>query len=73
MDVATISGIIVFFGFVVFAVHHGEGWAGFKPFLNVEAFLVVMGGTFCAILVNYSMKPIIAPLPWRKAVGSSVY
>lgn len=59
MDIATISGIIVFFGFVMFAVHHAEGWAGFKPFLNIEAFLVVMGGTFCAILVNYTMKQVM--------------
>lgn len=59
MDIATIAGIIVFFGFVIVAVFLGEGLAGFKPFLNVEAFLVVMGGTFCALLVNYPLGQVI--------------
>ena len=59
MDIATISGIIVFLGFVVGAVYLQEGWKGFAPFMNKEAFFVVMGGTFCAILVNYPMSAII--------------
>lgn len=59
MDIATITGIIVFFGFVVGAVWLQEGFAGFKPFLNIEAFLVVMGGTFCALLINYPMSQVI--------------
>ena len=59
MDIATFSGIIVFAGFVVASVYMGEGWAGFKPFMNAEAFLVVLGGTACAILVNYPMSALI--------------
>ncbi len=59
MDIATIAGIMVFFGFVIVAVLIGEGIAGFKPFINVEAFLVVMGGTFCALLVNYPLSQVI--------------
>jgi len=59
MDIATISGIIIFFGFVVASVYMGEGLSGFKPFMNVEAFLIVMGGTACAILVNYPMSAVI--------------
>ncbi|MFH1619627.1 MAG: MotA/TolQ/ExbB proton channel family protein [bacterium] len=59
MDIATIAGIIVFFGFVVVSVLMGEGWAGFKPFMSAEAFLVVMGGTFCALLVNYPLSQVI--------------
>ena len=59
MDIATFSGIIVFAGFVVASVYMGEGWAGFKPFMNAEAFLVVLGGTACAILVNYPTSALI--------------
>ena len=59
MDIATLSGIIVFFGFVIGSVYIGEGWAGFKPFMNAEAFMVVIGGTFCATLINYPMSAII--------------
>ncbi|MBI4656580.1 MAG: MotA/TolQ/ExbB proton channel family protein [Elusimicrobia bacterium] len=60
MDIATISGIIIFFGFVVGAVYIQEGVEGFKPFLNIEAFLVVMGGTLCALLVNYPLSQVIS-------------
>jgi len=59
MDIATISGIIVFLGFVFGAIYMGEGMIGFKPFINLEAFLLVMGGTFCAILVNYPLSAVI--------------
>ena len=59
MDIATFSGIIVFGGFVFAAIYLGEGIAGFKPFLNAEAFLIVMGGTFCALLVNFPLSSVI--------------
>ena len=59
MDIATISGIIVFLGFVLGAVYKNEGLAGFTPFMNLEAFLVVMGGTCCALLVNYPLSAVI--------------
>jgi chemotaxis protein MotA len=43
---------------MVFSILLGEGVAGFKPFLNYEAFLIVMGGTFCALLVNYPISQV---------------
>lgn len=60
MDIATFTGILVFMGFVVAAIYHGEGLAGFKPFLNAEAFLIVMGGTFCALLINFPLSSVIS-------------
>jgi len=60
MDIATFTGILVFMGFVVAAIYHGEGMAGFKPFLNAEAFLIVMGGTFCALLINFPLSSVIS-------------
>lgn len=61
MDIATLSGIIVFLGFVFAAVFVGGEYklSAFDPFINLEAGLVVMGGTFCAILVNYPMSAVI--------------
>src|SRR5258706_14079497 len=41
---------------------------GFKPFLNYEAFLIVMGGTFCAILVNYPMSKVFGVFKVMKKV-----
>jgi len=60
MDIATIAGIVVFFGLTVASIYiGGEGVAGFKPFMNLEALLLVMGGTVCATLVNYPLSQVI--------------
>jgi len=59
MDLATIFGVLFFFGMVVLAVFMSEGLAGFKPFMNLEAVLVVLGGTFSALLVNYPMSQVV--------------
>ncbi|MBI4376893.1 MAG: MotA/TolQ/ExbB proton channel family protein [Elusimicrobia bacterium] len=59
MDIATIAGIVVFFALAVMTIFHSEGWAGFRPFANMEALLVVMGGTFCATLVNYPLSQVV--------------
>src|SRR5256885_471997 len=44
---------------IIGAIFLSEGLEGFKPFLNVEALLVVMGGTFSALLVNYPLSQIV--------------
>ena len=59
MDIATVMGILVFFIMVVSTVYFSHGVMGFKPFLNPEAFFVVMGGTFCATLVNYPLSQVV--------------
>jgi chemotaxis protein MotA len=59
MDIATVVGIVAFLGLFVASIFMGEGWAGFKPFANTEALLMVMGGTFCATLVNYPLAQVI--------------
>jgi chemotaxis protein MotA len=52
-------GIIVFFAMTILTIYHGEGVSGFKPFMNLEALLIVMGGTFCATLVNYPLSQVV--------------
>ena len=59
MDIATVLGILVFLGLAVVTIFLSEGWVGFKPFFNMEAFLMVMGGTFCATLVNYPLGQVV--------------
>jgi chemotaxis protein MotA len=59
MDIATVFGIVAFLGLTVGAIYMGDGIAGFKPFLNMEALLMVMGGTLCATLVNYPLAQVI--------------
>jgi chemotaxis protein MotA len=58
MDLATILGIAVGLALVVVSILISEGVKGFVPFLNYEAFLIVMGGTFCALLVNYPIREV---------------
>lgn len=58
MDIATVGGILVGLGLVIASVFAAEGMKGFAPFLNLEALLVVMGGTFCALLVNYPIGQV---------------
>ncbi len=59
MDIATVAGILVFLGLTVSAIFISEGPAGFKPFMNMEALLMVMGGTLCATLVNYPLGQVV--------------
>jgi chemotaxis protein MotA len=58
MDIATLLGIVVGAGLVFVAIMLSEGIHGFKPFMNYEAILIVMGGTFCALLVNYPVSQV---------------
>jgi len=71
MDIATFTGIIVFLGFVLGAVYIQEGMAGFAPFMNLEALLVVMGGTFCALLVNFPLGRVVGLWKVLKKVMAS--
>jgi chemotaxis protein MotA len=59
MDIATFAGILTFFGLTIFMIFHSEGMNGFKPFMNLEAIFIVMGGTVCATLVNYPLSQVI--------------
>ena len=58
MDLATILGITIGLALIALSILILEGIKGFIPFLNIEALLVVMGGTFCALLVNYPIKQV---------------
>jgi chemotaxis protein MotA len=71
MDIATLLGIVAGAGLVVLAILLGEGVAGFKPFMNYEALLVVMGGTFCSLLVNYPISQVFGLFKVLKKVLTS--
>src|SRR5438552_3094486 len=71
MDIATLAGILVG-GLMVFAtVFHSEGMKGFLPFLNAEAVFIVMGGTFCSLLVNYPAAQVFGVFKVLKKVMSN--
>ncbi|MFH1825404.1 MAG: MotA/TolQ/ExbB proton channel family protein [Candidatus Firestonebacteria bacterium] len=68
MDITTIGGLIGALLLVFVAVYHAEGLAGFGAFVSAEAFLIVIGGTFAALLVNYPLKQIIGVFKVLKVV-----
>jgi chemotaxis protein MotA len=62
---------VIGLGFVIVSVLIAEGLKGFVPFLNYEAFFVVMGGTFAALLVNYPLKEVFKLAKVTKKVLTS--
>lgn len=61
MDFATILGILLALAAVTGAIIMSPGGiSNFRFFINHEAFLIVLGGTFCALMVNY---------PWAQVWG----
>ncbi len=61
MDFATILGIICAVGAIVLSILLSPGGSSnFVYFINPEAFLVVFGGTLCALMINY---------PWAQIWG----
>ncbi len=71
MDISTIAGILIGGLMVFLTIFHAEGLKGFAPFMNAEAFLIVMGGTFCAILVNYPISQVLGLFKVLKKVMSN--
>ncbi len=56
MDISTILGIIIGFGLVGGAVSIGGGASWF---LNTPSAMIVMGGTFGAVLINYPISDLL--------------
>jgi len=46
---------------IVVSIYLAEGLTGFIPFLNIEAFVLVFGGTFLLTWTAYPLKEIFRP------------
>lgn len=55
-------------GIAVLTVLHAEGVAGFKPFLNLEAALLVFGGAAACLQVSYPLGEVLRTA-WLVACG----
>ncbi len=65
MDIATIIGIVSGFGLISIAILLGGSPA---IFINVPSFVVVVGGTLAATLINYPLTDVLSIFgPIRKA------
>ncbi|MBW2599844.1 MAG: MotA/TolQ/ExbB proton channel family protein [Deltaproteobacteria bacterium] len=56
MDISTILGIIVGFGLVGSAIAMGGGASWF---INIPSAMIVLGGTFGAVLINYPVSDLL--------------
>ena len=56
MDLATVVGIVLGFGVVMFAIVSGGGW---QSFLHVPSLLVTLGGMLCSTLIHFSMSQFL--------------
>ena len=63
MDLATIIGIVVCFGMIIYGVASGSmGIAGLKYFVDVPSFIITFGGCVCSVMVMYSMADFVSGL-----------
>ena len=56
MDIATIIGIVTAFGLVIGSIVSG---GALDAFINAPSMLIVLGGTFGAVLINYPLKAVL--------------
>jgi len=56
MDLATIIGIIAGLGLIFYAIFSGSGA---NSFLDLQSFIIVMGGTFSSTLINFKLQEIL--------------
>lgn len=63
MDLASIIGLVVCFGMMIFGMVVGDdGVAAIKYFIDIPSILITYGGAFFAVMASYSMKDYIAGL-----------
>lgn len=56
MDIATIIGIVVGSGLIVFTIATGEGA---KMFFHIPSMMIVVGGSLAATLMSFSLKEVL--------------
>ena len=59
MDFATIIGVLAGVGLILTSLQLSGGVAGY---LNVPSFLIVIGGTIAATLINFPLKQVLSVL-----------
>ena len=59
MDIASLIGIVVCFGLVIFGILWGNTLSTLMNFVNVPSILITFGGAFCAVLASKTMQEYI--------------
>jgi len=70
MDIATIIGLVAAWVLIVLAIATSGGFAGF---LNIPSLIIVVGGTFAALLIAFPLPDFIAGLKaFMKAIKPNI-
>lgn len=60
MDLATVIGLVVCIGLIIFGIATGDGgFALIKNFLDLPSFLITLGGSFSATLASFKLNDFI--------------
>ncbi len=57
MDLATIIGLILGFGLIIASIIMGGD--GLTPFIDIASMMIVFGGAFAALLINFPLKNVL--------------
>ncbi|MFQ5636697.1 MAG: motility protein A [bacterium] len=63
MDKSTLIGVLLGLGVLGSSIFLDAGW---QLFFNLPSFLIVMGGAFAAVFINFPMKDVIAVMQVTK-------
>ena len=62
MDLASILGLVICLGLVLFAIMAGNGPAAIMYFVDMQSALITLGGAFCAVLTSFTIPDFVAGL-----------
>ena len=62
MDIASIIGLIMCFGMVIFGIVSNAGVGGIPHFFDAASAIITFGGAFCAIMASKTMGDFVAGL-----------
>lgn len=62
MDIASLLGMIICFGMLIFGIISSAGVAGFGQYIDAPSAIITFGGAFAAILASYGLQDYISGL-----------
>lgn len=65
MDIASILGLVICFGLVIFGIVFGDNGIDFSVmgnFINIPSVIITIGGTFACLFASYSIKDYVTYL-----------
>ena len=59
MDIASLIGIILCFGMILFGIISGAGVGALPRFVDPGSLLITLGGSFFAVMAQYTIPEFI--------------